>query len=246
MSHRKNAAIMKRLVVGCAVLCAVAAGGRPVRGAEPMLAGEPLDQVLLRVKQEVGLYQNESATWHATLPMLFQTLHVKPECGSGDINFELKRITMEFTATLDRTNKTNLGLQVPFGPGGGSIGPGISSSIETKDTERLTYTYYVPAEMPSDPHFKDVIRDSAVILPTLTALRNSLVLATTQRPCMMDTPKDKDDTFTFTVELTRDTNPNIGFNFAVLSAGASTDRQRAGGNTITVTFHPTSTGGKPR
>jgi Trypsin-co-occurring domain 2 len=195
--------------------------------------------VLLRVKQEVGLYQNESASWHAALPELFRQRGIVPECGNGDINFVLKEIRMEFSAVLDRTDKASIGLKVPFGPVEASAGAG--GSVATKRSQLLTYTYYVPAGIPPDPGFKNLIGTEAVILPTLSALRDSLILATTRRPCMANTPPDRDNTFTFGLELTRAANADVGFTFAVVNADAGTDRQRGSGNTITVTFHPTPT-----
>ena len=220
-------------VTALSLMCSAA------QAAEALIPGEPLDQVLLRVKQEIGLYQNESASWHDSLPALFEKLGIKPECGNGDINFVLKEIKMEFSAVLDRTDKANIGLKVPFASA--AAGAGVSGSTATRRSQTLTYSYYVPAQMPADPHFKNLIGDQAVILPTLGALRNSLILATARRPCMMNTPPDRDNTFTFELELTRAASADVGFTFAIPSAGASSDRQRSSGNTITVTFHPTPT-----
>lgn len=218
----------------------------PIAHATPSLAGEPFDQVLLRVKQEVGLFQAESATWHAGLQDEFKRLGIVPRCGNGDINFNVTSVKMEFATTLDQTESGQLGLKIPFGPAGiGNVGPGIKGSSENKGTSTLDYTYYVPASpSPLDPIAEKNIASSAVIAPTLAALRDGLVRATAQLPCMSDTPKDKDDTFTFAVELTHDTNPTIGFNFAILSASAGFDTSNKRANTITVTFHPTPTAGK--
>ena len=228
---------MKPLILAaCLALCTA---GSAARAAEALIPGEPLDQVLLRVKQEVGLYQNEAAAWHDSLPALFEKLGVTPECGSGDINFILKEIKMEFSAVLDRTDKGNIGLKVPFGST--EAGAGASVSGGSRQTQTLTYTYYVPPSMPADPQFKNLIGDQAVILPTLAALRNSLILATTHRPCMANTPPDRDNSFTFELELTRSASADVGFTFAILNASASSERQRSSGNTITVTFHPTPT-----
>lgn len=214
--------------------------GHAAHAADALIPGEPLDQVLLRVKQEVGLYQAESATWHDTLPDLFRQRGIKPACGSGDINFVLKEITMEFTAVLDRTDKGTLGLKVPFG----SAEAGVSGSQGTRRTQTLSYTYYVPDSMTVDPRFRGAIGDQAVILPTLAALRDSLILATAYQPCMANTPANKDNSFSFELELTRSANADIGFTFAVLNAGAGTERQSRSGNRITVVFHPTPTPGK--
>jgi hypothetical protein len=215
------------------------AGSTTARAADALIPGEPLDQVLLRVKEEVGLYQNESASWHDRLPELVRQRGITPECGSGDINFVLKEIRMEFSAVLDRTDKATIGLKVPFGPVEANAGAG--GNLASRRSQLLTYTYYVPASIPPDPGFQNLIGDQAVILPTLSALRDSLILATTHRPCMANTPPDRDNTFTFGLELTRAANADVGFTFAVVSVDASADRQRSSGNTITVTFHPTPT-----
>ena len=136
-------------------------------------------------------------------------------------------------------------LKVPFGPGGaGNIGPEIKGSFEYSGTSTLDYTYYVPDTLGRlDPIASQNIAVSAVIAPTLAALRDGLVRATAQLPCMRDTPKDKDDTFTFSVELTHDANPKVGFSFLIVSASAGVETSNKRSNTITVTFHPTPTGG---
>ena len=60
---------------------------------------------------------------------------------------------------------------------------------------------------------------------------------------MSDSPADADNSFVFAVELQRDANPSIGFHLWVVSADASIDASSARTDTITVTFHPTPTGG---
>jgi len=215
----------------------------PIAAATPTLTGEPIDQVLLRVKQEVGLFQSESADWHAGLQDEFKRLGIVPRCGNGDINFNVINVKMEFATTLDTTESGQLGLKIQFGPVGiGSIGPSVKGSYESKGTNTLDYTYYVPSKpVPLDQVAVHNIASSAVIAPTLSALRDGLVRATAQLPCMSNTPKSSNDTFTFVVQLTRDINPTVGFNFAILSANAGVNASNNRANTITVTFHPTRT-----
>jgi len=196
------------------------------------------------VKQEVGLFQARSAEWHAGIRADLQRQGISPKCGSGDINFNIKSVRMEFATVIDRTTSGEIGLKVPFGPAAvGNIGPDFKGSFDYKGTNTLDYTYYVPGSPGAvDPTSSQAIAASSVISPTLSALRTGLVRATAQLPCMSDTPKDKDDTFTFSVELTRDANPNVGFNFYIVSASAGVKTSNARTNTITVTFHPTPTG----
>jgi hypothetical protein len=53
----------KQIAAMCLAACVLSTGAR---ADEALIAGEPLHQMLPRVKHEVGLYQNESASWHAS------------------------------------------------------------------------------------------------------------------------------------------------------------------------------------
>jgi hypothetical protein len=244
---------LMRKVIGLALSCAALAAcdrgpeqsTAPMAQAKKDLAGEPFDQVLLRIKQEVGLFQSQSAAWHADIKNRLQKTGITPRCGNGDINFNIRSVKMEFATVLDRKESGEIGLKIPFGPAGAnSAGPDFKGSFDTKGTNTLDYTYYVPPSPGEiDQAASSIIAPAAVIAPTLAALRDGLVRATAQLPCMKDTPDDKDNTFTFSVEITRDANPSVGFNFYIVSASAAYDSSRSRSNTITVTFHPTPTGG---
>jgi hypothetical protein len=204
-----------------------------------------MDQVLLRVKQEVGLFESNSAEWHKTYRQDQANAGIIPPfCGTGDINFNITQVKMEFKTVLDTTKSGNLGLKIPFGPAGvGSFGPGVKGAAESTGTSTLDFTYYKP-----DPNdigtIPPIVAQNAKIEPTLAALRTAVMHAIAQKPCMSDTPDKQDDTYTFEVELKKDANANLGFNFAILSANAAFDRATTNSNTITVSFHPTKTGGK--
>ena len=142
-------------------------------------------------------------------------LLIKWHVGTGNINFKIKSVEVEFATVVDKNISGEIGLKIPYGPAGaGSIGPDYKGSYEFKGTNSLDYTYYVK-QTPDDyrkysrksqQDYEDsiaTIEPSAVIAPTLAALRTGLMHATQQLPCMDNTPDNKNNTFTFSVELTR-------------------------------------------
>jgi hypothetical protein len=85
----------------------------------------------------------------------------------------------------------------------------------------------------------DIIREKAVILPTLDHLRDALIKATGYKPCFQSlSAKDPDQTLTFSVAVTQDTAETLGFNFAILNLSASKEGKSTGKNTITVSYRP--------
>jgi hypothetical protein len=223
--------------------CGMNPNGPPVTGAKPT-AGEELDQVLLRIKQEIGLFMVNSRDWHKNYRADLAKAGIKPACGSGDINFNIKSVNMEFATIADNSRGGGVGLAIPFAGGLGGIGPSASITSESKGTNTLDYTYYPTDANQRIGDIPDVVRENAIIEPTLKALRDAIMKATAQRPCMSDTPRDMDNTFVFGVELTQSTNEKLGFNFAIANANLSADQSNTRSNTITVTFHPTATGGQ--
>ena len=153
----------------------------PATQSKAGLTGEPIDQVVLRVKQEIGLFQAQSTTWHAGLTEEFKRLGITPQCGTGDINFGIKSVKIEFVTILDKSESGELSLKIPFGSG--DVGPSTKGTFETKGTNTLDYTYYVP-DSPGklNSAAMESIKPYAVIAPTLSALRDGLVRATAQLP----------------------------------------------------------------
>lgn len=85
----------------------------------------------------------------------------------------------------------------------------------------------------------DIIRPSAVILPTLDSLRDGLIRATGYHPCFNSLgKKDADQTLVFSVEVKEDTKTSLGFDFYLVSLSANHETKNSGKNTITVSYRP--------
>ncbi len=212
----------------------------------PRLDGAPIENVLTRVKQEVGLFYSDGAKSEANWGQHLRDLNVKPVCGNGHIAFEITSVKMDFNVTTDQTRKAGGGLKIPFGipAANGSIEPGLNGSNETVGTIDLVYLYKPLANGPATDDY-EIIRTNAVILPALDSLRDGLIKATGSRPCFHSLgPTDPDQTLTFSVAVTKDTSESLGFNFAILNMSASNENKNGGTNTITVSYRPISfTGG---
>jgi hypothetical protein len=224
-----------------------------VRGAE-------VEAVLARVKQEVGLFLEDSVAVNQNWQGLLHDLgDIHPVCGNGHIDFNITNVKMDFTAVSDVTGGANAGLKIPVLPvaAAASISPAAKVTYENKSTEEINYIYYPPtaeefqntwaaaakAGHGLNPNEFDSIRPKAVIVPALDALRDGLIKATAHYPCFLNAASTApDSTLVFTVVLTEDKNVSGGFNFYIVSVAASADNNQSGTNTITVSFHPNNPG----
>jgi hypothetical protein len=166
---------------------------------------------------------------------------------------------MDFTAVSDVTGGANGGLKIPVLPAAAaaSISPSFKQTYESTSTEDINYIYYPPTTQEFqtewaaaakaghglDPNQFNGIRPKAVVVPALDSLRDGLTKATTHYPCFQNAASTApDNTLVFTVVLIEDTNISGGFNFYIVSLGASVDNKVTGTNTITVSFHPNNPG----
>jgi hypothetical protein len=210
--------------------------------------GIDLDQVFIRVKQEVGYFESTNPRTDTQWQDLLKRLGLldpatgKPVatlCGTGRILFHVTRVKMEFTATRDMSNSADASLKVPFGPVDASAGAAVSS--DQRSTQQITYTYYPKHEAADPGDLERLTKDNTLVIqPALRALRDSLIKATAHRPCFANTPKTgaEPNVFRFAVELTNHASADAGFNFLLVSASAKTDHASGAGHTVTVTFEP--------
>ena len=227
----------KKTVVAAALLLAGCVQQNAVDSAT--IPGAEMDQVILRIKQEVAIYQQAQSRWQSD-PMHDPAKQgITIQCGGqGNIDFKLTKLKLDLTTTISQKENGSLGLKIPFAGGIGSVGPGVSGSIEHDNTQELVlYTY------PTTNTFQGVdiptqVQQNSVIASTLIALRQSLIRGSANKPCLMlSIPGGKDDdTFSINFVVKKDLNPSLGFNFAILSASAGYDRASNVGNAITVTF----------
>jgi hypothetical protein len=212
--------------------------------------GIELDQVFIRVKQEVGYFESTNPKTEAEWQVLLKRLGLldattgKPlskVCGTGRILFHVSRVKMEFTATREVSGSAEASLKVPFGPADSSLGAGGKVSSDKVSTQQITYTYYPRRDEVDPEDLGRLTKDNTLVIqPALRALRDSLIKATAHRPCFANTPKTgaEPNVFRFGVQLTNHASADAGFNFLLVSASATADHESGTGNTITVTFEP--------
>lgn len=217
--------------------------------------------MLARVKQEIGLFLSDSVQVDQKWLALLGDLKMPPPvCGTGHIAFNITNVKMEFSAVSDVKGGANAGFKIPVlpTPAAANISPSVTATSENTSTENISYLYYPPT--PSEyaateaalakkgvtiDQF-DNIRQTAVIAPALDAMRDGLVRNTANYPCFLNAdPKSPDNSLVFTVALVKDTSTSFGFNFYIVSLGASAENKTTGTNTIAVSFHPDNTPVKP-
>lgn len=244
-----------RSMLVCALLtgCQAASSGL---SSESGVRVDPkqIDLVLARVKQEIGLFLDDSVEVDKRWPALLNDLRIKPVCGNGKIDFTITSVKMEFEAVRDVSGGANAGLKIPVLPSAAAanISPSVKANYENSATERVSYAYYPPtlAEYKvalargAHENIPDDVRRTAAILPALNALRDALIRETAHYPCFRSTrAKDPDQEISFQVVLVDDKDVSGGFDFYIVSLGSSVERKSTGGNTITVSFRPLAENG---
>jgi hypothetical protein len=219
------------------------AGCANQQNVEPAsIAGEEMDQVILRLKQEVAMYQQAQSAWQNDPQHDPAKLGVVSQCSAkGSVDFKLTKVKLDLTTTTSIKENGALSLKIPFAGGTGTVGPGISGSTETDNTNELVLYAYPEASTFQNVEISDVVRKNSAIAGTLIALRESLIRSSTSKPCfdLTQAGAKDNDTFSLKFAVKKDVNPSLGFNFVILSASGGYDHNSNVGNTITVTFTPT-------
>jgi hypothetical protein len=247
-------------VLGCIVLCACNSQAAPPIAANPdlgaaLVKSEEMSAVFARVKEEIGFYLADSVEVERRWPQLLKDLKVHSVCSREPINFEITQVHMEFDVENQVSAGVSGGFKVPvLSPKDvAELNASGSYSHDRTVTDSVTYNYYPPtlkkylqarrargAQDGTGPA-RAADRASAVILPTLNALRDSLIKATANYPCFRNTEKsDPDNTISFKVALVDDGKGSGGFDIKVVNMGVSGERKHSGVNTITVSFRPSS------
>lgn len=225
-----------------AAALALAGCSAHVTPGSPQSGGESVDQVLLRIKQEVGTYQTAAQLWR-TDP---DQDPARPDiagvvCGDGrSVDFDITKVKLELVAVIDDTDKAGVSLKIPFGSGGLSLGPGFVATQEARATQTLELAIYPNNDKPYIA--PEVVLDDAVPLArALIALRDSLIKAAHNKPCMTLDAKETDgseNTFKIAFNVKKERDPQLGFGIYVISLTAGADQKSENENTISVSFKP--------
>ena len=221
---------------------ALAGCSTSVTPSSPQSGGESVDQVLLRIKQEVGTYQTAAQLWR-TDP---DQDPARPDiagvvCGDGrSVDFDITKVKLELVAVVDDTDKAGVTLKIPFGPSGVSVGPGFMATREARATQTLDLAIYPNNKKPYIA--PEVVLDDAVpIARALIALRDGLIKAAHNKPCMSLDSQGTDgleNTFKIAFSVKKERNPQLGFGIYVITLAAGTDQASENESTILVSFRP--------
>jgi len=206
------------------------------------LDGQPIDQVILRTKQEVAYYQQRQAVWEADPPA--DPPGDPPGCASPTgIDFVISKIKLDLTATHDNKSNGSLGLEIPYASGLGKIGPSFAPSVEYDNTQELTWFAYPTTNTFANVQIPGIVQRHLSIAPTLIAFRNALIQEAANKPCLkLRDPNSNDaDTLSINFAVKRDQDTDLGFSFAILNANAEYDRSSNLAHAIVVTFVPCTT-----
>jgi hypothetical protein len=242
----------------CALALTSGCDEKPSLPEKVIIQGAQVDEVLVRVKKEIGWFLYDGIQVKKEWPQLLTSLGqdgvpVTPKCGNGYVQFNVTSIAMEFNATSDTTDSAKLGLKIPFGPvaAGAKVGPELSASTQRSINQKISYLYKPPSLEDFEKVVKEQIsirspedfakeRENAVILSILNLLRDGLIRATQHYPCFKNLdPNDADQKLTLSLGITRNEKAGGEINFYVISGGASHDVKSTGQNQITVSFRPT-------
>lgn len=214
-------------------------------------------QVLIRVKQEVGFYENSQPVTDAQWKQVFEEAQLYDKngnppaagvCGTGKIALNIQKVQLDFLANYDTTHGVSGGLKIPLLPAAfaASISPSAGISGESIGSVEIKYTYYVPNSIPesTDWAYLEQHPESANFKSALDGLRDGLIAATGHKPCFLDAPKNGADpeTVTFAVQLKQSTNAGFGFDILLLNLSDTNTNLNGHTNTITVTYSPSPTG----
>ncbi len=228
-----------RLASCATILCGVllsACVNRPPTQAS--ITGEELDQVVLRIKQEVGAYQAAAHAWRTDPSQDPVNDSNRGECITTNIDFDIPTVKAELKTVVTGTSSLGLSLKIPFAQGLGSISPGVGGARTTTNTQILTL-YAYPKDAPGI-EVPALVRQNSPIAVSLAQLRSSLIKGGKVRPCfeLSRDDKDADNTFQIGFEVVKDENVDLGFSFVIVSLDAKQKSESTTANVITVSFRP--------
>lgn len=196
--------------------------------------GEPFDQVVLRVRQEVALFSAQSAAARARDLDWLRGEGLRPRCADGAVDFAIRRVSLGFGVVAAPVADGRIGMTVPFADAG------EAGAATRPRTAVLDYAYAPP---PLDRRTAGPIAPAALVAPVMTGLRHGLLRSTMLLPCPANRPGGTQGRLLFAVRLERDADPAVGFHLGLIGTGGDADATPGATDTIAVSF--TTAGGIP-
>ncbi len=230
-----------RLFIFCAPIALGACCSVPQNTGNPV----EISEVVERVKADLQIYHKYAAAIEDESPL-------KNSC-KGAVRFTIDSVQISLTTQTDITNSKSASLTLPVGSG--TFGPTWGTSLETKNTQTLTFNVYPKApEKPGSKKDSPGEIDEALfpISAGLKRLREGLLVASQKEECLSlipiakgagsKAPDDPGNTYAFGFTVTKNSNRGGDFKFTLFSLGAASTTQKQAGNTITVAFRADASG----
>lgn len=198
--------------------------------------GVAVEDVLRRIKAEVGLFQVHEAAY-IKQPAL-------PNACKGYVNFYIPKVTMTLSTILTTTTGGTATLGPPL-PGSYKLGLSGGASKQNKQTQTITFSEFPieplpPAAIHGD--MDELVKDN---IPTpltnaLDGLRFAILDQSDHGPCfdLRQGDDDPKNTISFTIDVDSKNNIGLGFTYTMFSLGGTRSGENDYSNKIEISFAP--------
>ncbi|WP_434112036.1 hypothetical protein [Paraburkholderia caffeinilytica] len=198
--------------------------------------GVALEDVIKRVKLEVGLYQDYEIKHRADLP--------KGNACNGYVNFHITKVQM----TLQTMRMVDLAASASIGPPlptGYKLGLSAGGHHISKNTQTLSLSVF-PIERAGQMSAKELsddfvaINKDAPLAEALIGARQAVLNQSGTLPCyhLRPDPKPVGNTISFIMDIETKGQVGIDFTYAILSVSGSRATDNDNNNKIEITFEP--------
>lgn len=216
---------MLLLLAGCA-------GSNPLDDTE----GVAVEDVLRRVKAEIGLFQSHERAYILQPPL-------RNAC-KGYVNFFVPKVKMTLSVVLTTSTGGAATLGAP--PlGDAKLGLSVGGNVQGKQTQTLEFTEFPIEPLPPEAVEDDMEELQAKKTPTpmtnaLDGLRNAVLAQSGHGPCLDLRQGDADpkNNVSFAIDVDRKNNGGLNFAYTMFSIGATRSGENDYSNKIEISFAP--------
>lgn len=195
--------------------------------------GVALEDVVQRIKTEVGLFEREEQL-HINDPPLNNACH-------GYVNLHITKVQMTLSAALVTTTTGSVKVGIPLATPA-KLGLSAGATRTVKNSETLVFTAYTngPLNDPGFDKFAASLTTDTPISKTLIQLRKALLVQSDHGPCFALRQGDADpgNTISFTIDIDNKGTGGVDFSYALFSASASQSGDNDYTNKIEISFSP--------
>jgi len=194
-----------------------------------------VDDVLARVKVEVGLYHQYEIEHAKDKPLA--------DACKGYVNLQITKVQMTLTTMKLATNEVDPKIGFPL-PTGFTLGISASGSAAKKGTQTMTFAMFPLAEQTDKQEFAvdvSALKDTPTPLrDALIGLREALLRQSDRKPCFQYRVDDSDvkNTVSFLMDIEHKGSIGINFAYTIFGITGSHSVDNDYSNKIEITFEP--------